>query len=265
MLLATIFFYVFLAAALCFCAVYYSHMFQLEAYLPAQYFHWLKDNFIKNIAIKFLPALAAVILLALLTNMPTLIIASLLLIACAVLFRPVKAKKPLVFTARIWRLLTTYAVLCAIICVLVSLFGLRFLAPVTVIVSPYLLLAANLINRPAELAVRRHYINQAKAIIKARKKTLTVIGITGSYGKTSTKYFLSKVLSQKFNVLMTPASYNTTMGVVKVIREMLKPSHEIFVCEMGARNVGEIKEICDIVLPDYGIITSIGHSASRDI
>ena len=95
MLLATIFFYVFLAAALCFCAVYYSHMFQLEAYLPAQYFHWLKDNFIKNIAIKFLPALAAVILLALLTNMPTLIIASLLLIACAVLFRPEKLKSRL--------------------------------------------------------------------------------------------------------------------------------------------------------------------------
>lgn len=258
MLLATIFFYVFLAAALCFSGVYYSHMFQLEAYLPAQFFHWLKDNFFRNLFLKFLPALAAVILLALLTTMPTMVIASLLLIAYAVLFRPVKAKKPLVFTARIWRLLTTYAVLCAVICAAVSFAGLIFLAPAAVIIAPLILLAANWINRPAELAVRRHYINQAKAIIKARKKTLTVIGITGSYGKTSTKYFLTKVLSQKFNVLMTPASYNTTMGVVKVIREMLKPSHEIFVCEMGARNVGEIKEICDIVLPDYGIITSIG-------
>ena len=87
---------------------------------------------------------------------------------------------------------------------------------------------------------------------------LKVIGITGSYGKTSVKYFLSTALKAKYNVLMTPESYNTPMGVVKTIREQLRPTHEIFVCEMGARNVGDIKEICDIVFPDYGIITSIG-------
>lgn len=87
---------------------------------------------------------------------------------------------------------------------------------------------------------------------------LKVIGITGSYGKTSVKYYLSTVLKAKYNVLMTPESYNTPMGVVKTIREQLRPTHEIFVCEMGARHVGDIKEICDIVFPEYGIITSIG-------
>ncbi len=58
--------------------------------------------------------------------------------------------------------------------------------------------------------------------------------------------------------LITPESYNTPMGVVKTIRESLKPTHEIFVCEMGARHVGDIKEICDIVHPQHGVITSIG-------
>lgn len=76
---------------------------------------------------------------------------------------------------------------------------------------------------------------------------LKVIGITGSYGKTSVKYYLSTVLKAKYNVLMTPESYNTPMGVVKTIREQLRPTHEVFVCEMGARHVGDIKEICDIV------------------
>ena len=57
---------------------------------------------------------------------------------------------------------------------------------------------------------------------------------------------------------MTPESYNTTMGVVKVVRGQLNATHEIFLCEMGAKNVGEIKEICDIVKPKHGIITSIG-------
>ena len=75
---------------------------------------------------------------------------------------------------------------------------------------------------------------------------LIVIGITGSYGKTSVKNFLAKTLSSKYEVLITPQNYNTTMGVVKTIRENLKPIHQIFVCEMGATNIGDIKEICDI-------------------
>jgi len=58
--------------------------------------------------------------------------------------------------------------------------------------------------------------------------------------------------------MMTPASYNTTMGVVRTIREQLKPVHEVFIVEMGAKNKGDIKEICDLVKPRYGLITSIG-------
>ena len=87
---------------------------------------------------------------------------------------------------------------------------------------------------------------------------LTIIGITGSYGKTSTKYFLNRLLSLKYNVVMTPGNFNTTLGVVRTIRENLNATHEIFLCEMGARHVGDIKEICDLVHPKYGIISSIG-------
>jgi UDP-N-acetylmuramyl pentapeptide synthase len=72
------------------------------------------------------------------------------------------------------------------------------------------------------------------------------------------KFYLQTLLQSKFNVLVTPESYNTPMGVVKTLRGSLKPTHEIFVCEMGARYVGDIKEICDIVHPDMGVITSIG-------
>ncbi|MBS1327495.1 MAG: UDP-N-acetylmuramoyl-tripeptide--D-alanyl-D-alanine ligase, partial [Oscillospiraceae bacterium] len=60
------------------------------------------------------------------------------------------------------------------------------------------------------------------------------------------------------NVLMTPESYNTTMGVVRTIRERLRPSHQVFIAEMGAKNPGDIREICDLVHPRYGILTSIG-------
>ena len=188
----------------------------------------------------------------------TMLIGAALILGAAYLYRPVKAKKPLVFTMRVKRLMITFALLCILLGAVLSLLGVPMLTALLVPLSPFMILTANALNRPLERAVRRHYINEAKSIIRSRGDSLTVIGITGSYGKTSTKFFLERLLSQKYNVLMTPASYNTTMGVVKVIREMLKPSHEVFICEMGARNVGEIREICDIVLPDCGIITSIG-------
>jgi UDP-N-acetylmuramoyl-tripeptide--D-alanyl-D-alanine ligase len=53
-------------------------------------------------------------------------------------------------------------------------------------------------------------------------------------------------------------NYNPTLGVVRTIRERLRPTHQVFVCEMGARNIGDIKEICELVHPGMGIITSIG-------
>ena len=76
---------------------------------------------------------------------------------------------------------------------------------------------ANIINRPAEKAVRQWYINDAKKILKANDH-IRIIGVTGSYGKTSLKFYLNTLLSVKYNVLVTPESYNTPMGVVKTIR-----------------------------------------------
>lgn len=118
-------------------------------------------------------------------------------------------------------------------------------------------IVVNFINMPIEWMIKNIYIQQAKKIIQ-NMPNLVVIGITGSYGKTSVKNFLKEVLSEKYEVLITPKNYNTTMGVVKTIREELKPIHQIFICEMGATKVGDIKQICDIVKPKMGIITAIG-------
>ena len=108
-----------------------------------------------------------------------------------------------------------------------------------------------------EKAINQHYYNEADRILKD-SPNLTVIGITGSYGKTSVKYFLNQLLSVKYDVYMTPGNYNTTLGVIRSVREGLRPTHEIFLCEMGARHVGDIAEICELAHPDMGIITSIG-------
>lgn len=88
-------------------------------------------------------------------------------------------------------------------------------------------------------------------------KNLLVIGITGSYGKTSTKEFLYTILSGKFKVLKTREHQNSEMGISQCILNDLKPEHEIFIVEMGAYNRGGIKLLCDIVRPKIGIITGV--------
>ena len=88
-------------------------------------------------------------------------------------------------------------------------------------------------------------------------KDLIVIGITGSYGKTSTKEFLNVILSQKYKVLKTEGNNNTEIGVAQTVLRKLKKEHQIFICEMAAYRIGEIKTICEIVKPKIGILTGI--------
>ncbi|MBR5968861.1 MAG: UDP-N-acetylmuramoyl-tripeptide--D-alanyl-D-alanine ligase [Lachnospiraceae bacterium] len=135
-------------------------------------------------------------------------------------------------------------------------FALYVWLPV-VICAPLLIALANLINKPLEQSISNGFIRDAQRILKEQPK-LRIIGVTGSFGKTSVKYYLTTLLSEQFSVLMTPESYNTPMGIVRTIREQMKPTHEVFVCEMGARHVNDIKEITDFVHPDDGIVTAIG-------
>lgn len=84
-----------------------------------------------------------------------------------------------------------------------------------------------------------------------------VIGITGTNGKTTTKELIAAVLTQKYNVLFTQGNLNNHIGVpVTLLR--LKEEHELAVIEMGANHPEEIKFLCGIAEPDYGIITNVG-------
>ncbi|MFH1582156.1 MAG: UDP-N-acetylmuramoyl-tripeptide--D-alanyl-D-alanine ligase [bacterium] len=88
-------------------------------------------------------------------------------------------------------------------------------------------------------------------------KDLIVIGITGSYGKSSTKEFLATILSGKYNVLKTEGNVNTEMGIANTVLSKLTKDHQIFICEMGAYKKREIEKSCSIVKPKIGILTGI--------
>jgi UDP-N-acetylmuramoyl-tripeptide--D-alanyl-D-alanine ligase len=84
------------------------------------------------------------------------------------------------------------------------------------------------------------------------------IGVTGSFGKTSVKFFLTTILSAKYRVLTTPSSFNTPMGLSKVVNESDLSEYDIFVAEMGADHKGDIKYLSKLVNQECGIITAVG-------
>ncbi len=135
-----------------------------------------------------------------------------------------------------------------------KLFSFIYLTPFVAVLS---VLIAQLLLFPFEKAMYYYYLNDA---VKKLKKHggITNIAVTGSFGKTSTKFILKTILSEKYNVCATPNSYNTPMGITKTIREMLSPTHDIFIMEFGAKRKGEIKYLCTKFQPNIGVITNIG-------
>lgn len=171
-----------------------------------------------------------------------------------------KYKHSLVFTKRVWRLFVTELAIIAIVVTLFSRGDLKGIAFAAVAFSAFSYIVAILTNwllKPVENAINRGYYNDAKRIL-SQMPDMKIVAITGSYGKTSTKHYLNRILTEHYSVLMTPGSYNTPMGVIRTVREMLQPYNEIFIVEMGAKNVGDIKEICDLVNPQMGIVTAVG-------
>jgi UDP-N-acetylmuramoyl-tripeptide--D-alanyl-D-alanine ligase len=243
------------------------HMFQLNSYSAVKHVRWMSKNY-GMIFTHVISLLFAADALFPVSEKWQIFVYSLFAVLLAVFgfvsIPKKKAKKPLVFTTRVIRMFVTETVLVALVGVgsyfvykateVRFAIALMFLAYALV---PFLIIVSNFINAPIEAGVRQHYINDAKKILKSCPD-LKIIGITGSYGKTSMKFFLTTLLKGKYDVLMTPESYNTPMGVVKTIRSSLKGYHEIFVCEMGAKKVKEIDELCRIAGPQHGIVTSIG-------
>ena len=234
---------------------YDVHMFQHNSYREERYARWFRGGY------KFgrSAIIAALALVGFFSNP--------VFIGFSVVFMSVIAwqefrttyKKPIVYTMRVKRLILSAAVLSGGVIALAEIFTPQIAMPIALalLIMPVVMLTANLLNKPLEATISRWYYNDAKRILSSMPQ-LTIIGVTGSFGKTSTKHYLYRILSEKYNVLMTPGNFNTTLGVIRTVREHLKPHHQIFIVEMGAKQVGDIKEICDLVRPTIGIVTAVG-------
>ena len=253
-------------------SIHCVHIFQTERYQLPVYNQWLSRNweqyFRKNVLIGaaaslvrwYLPFLLS--LFSAVEETRTAIagwvtLIGYLAVTTVLTVREVQSpmKKPLVLTMRVRRL---FGVVIFLEVAAILLLKLLSVPPYVAYAGiPYLVWLAGRIMHPVEERINAGFYEEARKKLRARKD-LIKIGITGSYGKTLTKFILKEILSEKYEVLATPASFNTAMGISRVVNDQLEDKHQVFIAEMGAQHVGDIKYLVKLVRPKYGMITSIG-------
>jgi UDP-N-acetylmuramoyl-tripeptide--D-alanyl-D-alanine ligase len=238
------------------------HMMQQHTYRSDRYWEWYvgrwRQEYRRAELLLFLPLILALINTTAFAVSEIAVCGLLLLIYWP---RPARDKKPLVLTPRARRLYLLTAVLATFDVVILVIFPHPLLVAGGLIVmcalSAFYMLAAAWLIGPTERRINNGFLNEAAEKL-AGLPDLIKIGITGSYGKTSTKLIMAAVLGEKYRVCVTPGSFNTPMGVTRVIRETLSPTDEVFVCEMGAKQRGDVAELCNLVRPGIGVLTAIG-------
>jgi len=224
------------------CAVklkYFIHMMQLEGYKNEKYVEWIQ-NYKGKVQLAFSLKLTY------------------------------ESKKPLVYTQRAKRLyamsflliFVDFAITLGVVFIISNSTLMYFLISSFILFVlyyfvGYYVILANYLVKPIENNINKKFYNDAYKKIK-QLNNITSIGVTGSYGKTSTKFITATILEEKYKVLKTPDSYNTPMGISKVINNDLTDEYDIFIAELGATQIGDIEEVANLTCPTIGLITSIG-------
>jgi UDP-N-acetylmuramoyl-tripeptide--D-alanyl-D-alanine ligase len=210
------------------------HVFQLEGYKRARFLDWVRAN---RDRARFLRG-------------------------------PSEPKKPLVMTGRAWRLLVVATVLSVIAILAASaaahlaggapldLFVFVLVIGIVFVAAPWILILADVLLAPVQNAINARFLLAARR--KLDETSPLVVAITGSFGKTSTKFAIAGLIGSHDDVLVTPGSYNTPLGVCRTINEQMGKSHRYFVVEIGAYREGDVEELCRFVRPRIGVLTAVG-------
>ncbi len=256
---------------------------QQSSYHGSRYFRWINSNKTSYLSRLMLLSLLAFLFFCVLnicfSSAVSVDVSTFIGFASYILFGvayiktedAVNAKIPLKKTSRLVRLCITYVLVLTVfsfglivllnyLAIVISdevVYLLRY-APLclTPLVTYLLLIVAYGLNEPFEEIIRRRYY--AITTRKLDRDDVIKIAVTGSYGKTSVKEILKGILSVKYRVLSTPASYNTPLGMSWAVKN-LDSTHDVFIAEMGAMSKGDIKELVKIVKPTYGVLTGINN------
>jgi UDP-N-acetylmuramoyl-tripeptide--D-alanyl-D-alanine ligase len=261
---------------MCFASYKFFQIIQLSGYKMKGYFLWLKDTKASYVS--------RLIVLSLISSFCVLVTNALfnvyqsealysyiglifyfyftIVFIKSIYFSPKKV--PLKNTSRLNRMMILFFILMSAFSFFVIAFSTEYLSFVKFgalcfvpAFVPIFVPLVHTILLPIEKLIMSVYVSRAKKKLK-KFPNLIKIGITGSFGKTSTKFFLNTILSEKFKVCMSPHSFNTLAGLCKVVNNYLTPEDEVLICEMGARNVGDIKQLCNLISPKYAVVTGVG-------
>ena len=260
------------AVLLTLCGYKIFQIYQLSSYRTKGVFNWFKatrfDYMARYFALAFLSFMGMFVYIGCFGKREYIeYIGAVVFILFAVVFITVTAKErkktPLKFTPRVIRctvldLILNFAIMYGFLR-LGRLFPPSYaFTALAMFLVPFVVSLSHIIMLPFEKMNNAGYKRRAEKVLAAHPH-LIKIGITGSYGKTSAKNILAKMLEKKYKVAYSPLSYNTPMGLSRVINNDLRPTDEVFIAEMGARNVGDIKELALMIKPNYGLITSVGN------
>ena len=266
------------ALVLCLAAYKLFHIFQLGGYRYRGYLKWLVDrrfSYYTRLLVLALLSFGSMFTFNLIFDSFTDIVylsylGLIFYFTLAIVFivhmvrRPTKI--PLKFTYRLRRLYVLFFVICLVLSFTALWIGstelgrIRFsLISVIPLFLPVILVICDLILWPVEAGVRAWYISRAKRKLRRPEyANLVRIGITGSYGKTSTKNILATILEQRFRTAKSPSSFNTPLGFSKTVNNILRPEHEVIIFEMGLRYRRDIRTLARLFGPKHGILTAIG-------
>ena len=262
------------------CTIFYSFIYKTKRHLHMlqqnlynennRYLKWVWKN--KNVFLSYEIIIIFICILGLLSVFSIEIVSTMCYFLCALFFiligyywnkiiKTDQNKKKLVFTARIKRLLFTIIFLYIIPVFFWNCYDNKWLLllieSIMIYLNSLVVFIAMIINVPVEKCVYFHFKRKAQNKIKSMPN-LKIIGITGSYGKTSSKNILGEILNCKYNALPTPKNLNTFNGLIMTVNNYMDKFTDIFIAEMGAYVRGEIKRLCKLIKPKYGILTIIG-------
>ncbi len=251
------------------------HMLQQNLYNENnRYLKWVFKNYNQFLGLDLLLVLISLIGIFVLFDLEKMIFIAIIVMAIITFieainwYRRIKNdqnKKPLVVTPRIKRMIFTITVLyllplCFIslnITNLKSVFIGLLVESIMIYLNSLVVFLGCIINYPIERCVYHYYKNKAQRKL-ASMNNLKIIGITGSYGKTSSKNILSDILNIKYSALPTPRNLNTYNGLIMTVNNYMDKFTDVFIAEMGAYVKGEIAGLCKLIKPKYGILTKIG-------
>ncbi len=205
-------------------------------------------------AVALVLALAAVVPVLGLLAIPAAVLAALLPRGLGIHGRTSR----LAWTGRLRRLATAWALLVLVLLAALALLvgpGATALVALTV---PLTVDLAAVIMGVVEKRLSAPFV--AKAQQRLARVRPTVVAITGSYGKTSTKGYVAHLLATSRGVVASPASFNNRLGLSRAVNDGLVEGTEVFVAEMGTYGPGEIRELCALFPPDIAVITTIGEA-----